>query len=55
MQVQHDAHVVLLRVDDLFVIRFAEERERHAVAAEDVYKRQGESSISAGSFFLSKL
>ena len=34
MQVQNHAHVVLRLVDDLLVIRFAQERQRHAVAAE---------------------
>ena len=34
MQVQNHAHVVLGLVDDLLVIRFAQERQRHTVAAE---------------------
>ena len=34
MQVQNDAHVVLRLVNDLFVIRLAQEGQRHAVAAE---------------------
>ena len=33
-QVQHDAHVVLRLVDDLLVIRLAQERQHHAVAAQ---------------------